>query len=189
MEIVKDLTAEECLLALRRFIASRGKPKMILSDNAPQFKLTSELLASPYCVKNSIKWKFIPQLAPWHGGVYERMIALAKHCMKRTLEKHLLNDNQLLTVVKEIEGVINTRPLTYVSAEFDRVLRPVDFLRLGNCAILEPMEIDNSGKITATKVDLIAGWKRGIMILGEFKDMFISRDRNFGADDRRMTSS
>ncbi|XP_048006827.1 uncharacterized protein LOC125242157 [Leguminivora glycinivorella] len=173
MEIVKDLTAEECLLALRRFIASRGKPKMILSDNAPQFKLTSELLASPYCVKNSIKWKFIPQLAPWHGGVYERMIALAKHCMKRTLEKHLLNDNQLLTVVKEIEGVINTRPLTYVSAEFDRVLRPVDFLRLGNCAILEPMEIDNSGKITATKVDLIAGWKRGIMILGEFKDMFI----------------
>ncbi|XP_063389850.1 uncharacterized protein LOC134675515 [Cydia fagiglandana] len=175
MEVVKDLTAEECLLALRRFIASRGKPTMILSDNATQFKLTSELLTNSYCVKNSIKWKFIPQLAPWHGGVYERLVALAKHCMKRTLEKHLLNDNQLLTVIKEIEAVINTRPLTYVGADLDRVLRPVDFLRLGNCVVPEPMETDNVGKITATKVDLIASWKRGTMILGEFKDMFIKQ--------------
>ena len=37
--IVADLPAEEFFLALRRFIAKRGKPQQIISDNAPQFKL------------------------------------------------------------------------------------------------------------------------------------------------------
>ena len=40
MELVKDMTVEHFLLALRRFIARRGKPTQIVLDNAPQFKLT-----------------------------------------------------------------------------------------------------------------------------------------------------
>ena len=39
LELVKDLTAEQFLLALRRFIARRGKPAQLILDNAPQFKL------------------------------------------------------------------------------------------------------------------------------------------------------
>ena len=39
MELVKDMTAEQFLLALRRFIARRGKPTQIILDSAPQFKL------------------------------------------------------------------------------------------------------------------------------------------------------
>lgn len=97
MEMVKDLTAEECLLALRRFSATRGKPMKIYSDNASLFKLTSEVLAK------EVEWKFIPQLAPWHGGFYERMIGVVKHCMKRSLEKHLLKDSQIITVIKEVD--------------------------------------------------------------------------------------
>ena len=38
-ELIKDMTAEQFLLALRRFIARRGKPTEIILDNAPQFKL------------------------------------------------------------------------------------------------------------------------------------------------------
>ena len=34
LEIVADLSAEKCLLALRRFIARRGKPQQIVLDNA-----------------------------------------------------------------------------------------------------------------------------------------------------------
>ena len=40
LEIVADLSAEELLLDLRRFIARRGKPQQIILDDAPQFKLT-----------------------------------------------------------------------------------------------------------------------------------------------------
>ena len=34
LEIVADLSAEKCLLVLRRFTARRGKPQQIVLDNA-----------------------------------------------------------------------------------------------------------------------------------------------------------
>ena len=40
LEWVMDLTAIQFLNCLRRFVSWRGKPDLI-SDNAPQFKLTS----------------------------------------------------------------------------------------------------------------------------------------------------
>lgn len=68
LEVVKDLSAEECLLAIRRFVAVRGIPCLIISDNASQFKLTADVIISDYCIKNNVRWKFIPELAPWFGG-------------------------------------------------------------------------------------------------------------------------
>ena len=44
LEIVDDLTAEEFLLVLRRFIARRGNPSKIISDNAAQFKLSKSTI-------------------------------------------------------------------------------------------------------------------------------------------------
>ena len=38
LEVVEDMTAETFLEALRRFVARRGKPDEIISDNATQFK-------------------------------------------------------------------------------------------------------------------------------------------------------
>lgn len=174
LEMVADMTAEECLLALRRFIAARGLPRCIVSDNALYFKLSAEVLSSPYCRENSIKWRFIPQLAPWHGGFYERLVALVKNCLKRTLEKHLLYDNQMLTVIKEIETVVNSRPLTTVGSEIEHILKPSDFLSLGKNLLPEPTE-DELSNVSATKFDLINAWKRGHNILEEFKDMFVGR--------------
>ena len=41
------MTAEQFLLALRRFIARRGKSIQIILDNAPQFKTQKLLLIKP----------------------------------------------------------------------------------------------------------------------------------------------
>lgn len=172
LEIVHDLTAEECLLALRRFTANRGVPKKIISDNALYFKLTSEVLNTPYCYDNQIKWRNIPQLAPWHGGFYERLVGLVKNCLKRTLDKHLLRDSQLETIMKEVETVINSRPLTSVGSDLEYVLKPNDFLSLGKCLEINPAVDTTSIGGTNTKVDLVQGWKRGQIVLNEFKKMF-----------------
>lgn len=176
LEVVTNLTAEECLLAMRRFIATRGTPEMILSDNATCFKLTAEVMEEQFCIKNKIKWKFIVELAPWFGGVYERLIGLVKHCLKRTIDKHILNEGQLRTIVKEIEAVLNCRPLTSVGKDIEHILTPADFLRVGGPLMLE--EANEKGEIpqgTVSKEDLIQGWKKGQHVLNEFRHMFINQ--------------
>lgn len=175
MEVVKDLSAEECVLAIRRFVAVRGLPKLFVSDNASQFKLTADVLTSNYCIQNNVRWKFIPELAPWFGGFYERLIGLVKNSMKRTLDKHLLNHNSLCTVLKELEAVINTRPLTTVGAELEHVLTPNDFLRVGGPVTTEISDQDLLESATVTKMNLIDGWKRGQIILQEFAKMFTNQ--------------
>lgn len=175
MEVVKDLSAEECLLAIRRFVAVRGLPKLIVSDNATQFKLTADVLTSDYCILNNLRWKFIPELAPWFGGFYERLIGIVKHSMKRTLDKHLINHNQLCTAIKELEAIVNTRPLTTVGAELEHVLTPQDFLRVGGPVTTQTSDRDFLKSATVTKSNLIDGWKRGQIILLEFVKMFTNQ--------------
>lgn len=172
LEVVEDLSAEEGLLALRRMISTRGVPTLITSDNALYFKLIADIVANKYCVENKIKWRFIPELAPWHGGFYERLVGLVKNCMRRTLQKHMLKDNQLLTIIKEIEAVINTRPLTSVDTEVDHILKPSDFLQAGRCFTLDTSQESAPVQGTSTKVNLIEGWRKARVILEEFTQMF-----------------
>ena len=44
LEIVADLTAEEFLMTLKRFIARCGRPKEFILDNAAQFKLSKSTI-------------------------------------------------------------------------------------------------------------------------------------------------
>lgn len=175
MEVVADAAAEECLLALRRFISARGVPKLIISDNALQFKLTADVLTSEYCITNEIKWKFNPELAPWYGGYYERLIGIVKNCLKKTVDKHLLNHNQLCTLIKEIESVVNSRPLTVVGEEIEHVLTPEDFLRPGGPSLPESSDKEFIEPATLTKTNLIDGWKRGQTVLREYVEMFVNQ--------------
>ena len=51
------------------------------------------------------------------GGIFERMIKSAKRCLKKSIGKNCLTHDELLTLVTEVEAVLNSRPLTYVSSE------------------------------------------------------------------------
>ncbi|XP_053392151.1 uncharacterized protein LOC128554862 [Mercenaria mercenaria] len=112
LETVQDMSTEEFLLALRRFIAQRGSPMEINSDNAKQFKLASIKSddVQTYISNHGIKWNFIVERAPWYGGYWERIVGLVKRSLRKSLGRRSLTDIQLLTVIKEIESVINSRP-------------------------------------------------------------------------------
>ena len=43
LEWAKNLIPEQFLSCLRRFVARRGKPQLIISDNALQFKVRSKI--------------------------------------------------------------------------------------------------------------------------------------------------
>ncbi|KAK6009883.1 hypothetical protein OSTOST_25159, partial [Ostertagia ostertagi] len=46
LEVVADNSAPQFILAFRRFIARRGSPTLVLSDNAPTFKIGKEILVN-----------------------------------------------------------------------------------------------------------------------------------------------
>ncbi|KIH42235.1 integrase core domain protein [Ancylostoma duodenale] len=142
LELVHNNTAFEFLLALRRFIARRGTPDLIISDNATTFTSGNDALQKVIYNKDTIKrlssqfanrritWKFNTPLSPWKGGFYERLVGLFKSAFKKAIQLTLLSLSQLHTLVAEIEAVLNSRPLLSVSdtSSSSLVLRPKDFI-------------------------------------------------------------
>ena len=71
-----------------------------------------------------IKWKFIVEHSPWHGGWWERLVQNVKEPLRKIIGKALLSYSELATVLTRIEAVINTRSLTTVSDDV-RDLTPI----------------------------------------------------------------
>ena len=62
--------------------------------------------------------------SPWWGGFYERMVRSVKRCLKKVLRNARLTYEELLTLLIRVEGVLNSRPLTYVYPDQDEPLTP-----------------------------------------------------------------
>jgi hypothetical protein len=125
LEIVSDLTTASFLMALRRFIARRGKPAKLHCDNATTFTGARNQLddlkkflatTSPEIVKScsdeGIQIKFIPPHSPHMGGLWEATVKLVKYHLKRIMNDQVLTFEEFTTVVYQIEACVNSRPLT-----------------------------------------------------------------------------
>ena len=91
-------------------------PKVIFLDNARGFRAASSKVMSqfgPLCPE----WKFIAPKSPWWGGWWERLVRSTKNALKKSVGINALTRAELETIIHEIEGCINSRPLTYVSGE------------------------------------------------------------------------
>jgi len=189
LEVIRDMTAEQFLMCLRRFIGRRGQPKEIISDNASQFKLTDSTLRKlntefttddsicSYMSSNGITWKYITELAPWMGGFYERLVGMVKRSLRKSLGKLSLTYDQLHTLLVEIEAILNSRPLVYVASDLDSglTLCPSNFLSLNPKTGMDEVHemVDNNdpdytpSKISSAKA-LLQNWKRGQNHLNDF---------------------
>ena len=125
LDLVPDLTGEAFLRCFKQFTACHGIPKEMKSDNGKTFKAAAKSLTilfdilhvSSFLASRKVKWSFNLEKAPWWGRFFERMVRCVKRCLKKTLGTTRLSYEELLTVLIDIESVLNSRPLTYLSTE------------------------------------------------------------------------
>jgi hypothetical protein len=133
LELTTKLNNQEFLLAFRRFAARRGLPATLQSDNAKTFVSVSKeiesIVRSPevwkYLIDNQIKWDFIVEHAPWWGGYWERLVKSVKLPIKKVVGRSSLKYNELNTLLIEVEGILNARPITYVYSDDESISYPL----------------------------------------------------------------
>lgn len=155
IEVAYTLSANSCIICLRNFIARRGQPLELYSDNGTNFHGSNNELK--VCLQevqdrnsmDSIKWIFNPPVSPHMGGSWERLIGSVKRVLSHIMpEHHHMSDESLKAVLTEVEGIINARPLTHVSVEHedDEALTPNHFLLGASSGIKAPGEFSDSDK-------------------------------------------
>jgi hypothetical protein len=75
LEVVTNLSAESFIRCFSRFVARRGLPSVLITDNAKTFKSARKILQSTIeddIVKNYLlnHWNFNLERAAWWGGFF-----------------------------------------------------------------------------------------------------------------------
>ena len=126
IEITSSLDTDSFINALRRFISLRGNPSSVYSDNGSNFRAGEQEMRTAiddwnqraiceFLRLKNISWKFNPPYASHMGGVWERVIRSIRKILTALLGQQLVNEEMLRTLMAEVQGILNSRPLTPVS--------------------------------------------------------------------------
>ncbi|KAF2879705.1 hypothetical protein ILUMI_26468 [Ignelater luminosus] len=138
LELTTSMSTSSFIQVLRRFVARRGRPKTIYTDNGTNFCGAKNAFAKlnwtkmqDYASVRRITWYFNPPTASWWGGFWERLIRVSKRLLRKILGRASLNYEELVTLVYECKDIINARPITYQSSDPGGLtaLTPSMFLR------------------------------------------------------------
>ena len=177
LEVASDLSTLAFIAYLKRFIARRGQPAKIFSDNATNFigarndlhelqelvnSDTHQTAVTIHCTDNGIEWNLIPPRSPHFGGLWEAAVKSAKLHLRKLLHAQQLTYEELNTVVTEIEAILNSRPITPMSND------PNDLQALtpGHFLIGEPVTAINDSTLATPSLQKI--WSKMKAIKHEF---------------------
>ena len=114
------------LNAFSRFTSRRGVPKEFVSDNGTNFvgavnelkevfnQLDQEKIKRRTSAQR-LKWLFSPPAGPHFNGVHEILVKAAKKAIYAVLSNGVVAE--LITIFTEMKGLLNSRPLMYLSAD------------------------------------------------------------------------
>ncbi|XP_043264236.1 uncharacterized protein LOC122404367 [Colletes gigas] len=164
IELVHDYTTSAFLAALDRFIARRGVPSCMFSDNGTNFVGADRELKEHFntvyqtpemrtkCGQKGIKWRFNPPSAPHFGGMQEAGVKSVKHHLKRILGEFTPTSEEMQTLLCKIAASLNSRPIAALSdcPEDYAPLTPGHFLIGGpmNALPVESVEKEKLSRLT-----------------------------------------
>lgn len=126
LDILHSMDADSFLMSLRRFIARRGTPAELYSDQGTNFKAGEKELRESFnsmssdlqrlLSKQKIDFHFNPPAAPHFGGTWEREIKSVKAALYTVIGVQPISEEVLHTTLLEVEAILNTKPLGYTSS-------------------------------------------------------------------------
>ncbi|XP_026112361.1 uncharacterized protein LOC113091129 [Carassius auratus] len=127
LDLLSSIDTDAFLLALRRFIARRGTPSEIISDQGTNFRGAETELREAFkemeprlqeqLASYQITFRMNPPAAPHFGGAWEREIRSVKSALRVVIGSQSVPEDVLQTVLIEVEGILNSKPLGYVSSD------------------------------------------------------------------------
>ena len=113
IETCPDLNTGTFLNAFKRFCSRRCPPQVGASEELkkPVKALDNDRIYKALAVANTT-WKFNLPYGPHFGGVWERLIQSAKRTLLLILGSRRLSFDTYLTIMVEIESILNSKPLT-----------------------------------------------------------------------------
>ena len=123
IEVAFNVDAGSFILALRRLICRLGNIRLSYSSNRSNFIRAERKLKDDNKIQSFmeniggdwIKWnKSLPLVSCHMGGVWEKQICSARAILASMLKTYgkSLKDVSLLTLMAEVEGILNSQPLT-----------------------------------------------------------------------------
>ncbi|XP_064554834.1 uncharacterized protein LOC135439898 [Drosophila montana] len=176
LDIATSLSTDSYLCVLKSFVARRGCPRRMLSDNSTNFRGASRILKdeieriSPALIERQypeLEFTFIPPGSPHMGGSWERMVRFTKSILSEILPHSGLREEVLRAALADVESMLNSRPLTYVPLETSEseALIPNHFLIGHSSGLRERGSRDRDG----------ASLARGFRVASQLADQFWKR--------------
>ncbi|GBM32032.1 hypothetical protein AVEN_127373-1 [Araneus ventricosus] len=72
---------------------------------------------SAYLASEEIKWEFSSPRSPNFGGLHEAGVKSFKYHLRRVMKNSKVSIEEILTIISQIEGILNSRPLTPLSCD------------------------------------------------------------------------
>jgi len=113
-------------------------------------------------------WIFSAPESPWTNGLAERMVQNIKRILTIKLGNAKLTMRQLETILIEIEGIVNKRPLSIVKDEHTGKDIPVTPAEL-----MYGKQLDLLPDVRPNKSTIPEAWKHRSILLGQFWKKFV----------------
>lgn len=157
------------------FVARRGTPSTVYSDNAKGFKAASREVRQLYRsinwdrvrqdgVTRMVEWFFSTERSPHQNGLCERLVRTVKTPLRVVIGSAKLTRAQLALILVEIEAVVNNRPLATTTDDPNDWV-PITPMELVSGRRLEQIPDPKSPKTSTSFSHL---WKRRQAILNQF---------------------